>query len=346
MWRWVLPVAALAAVLIGFIASRNGPTSHVVAHPPATRTHTTPTSTPQATPICGSRAGTTPAVRHVVWIWMGSQSYQHVIGKQFVAPYLNQLTAQCGLASRYSSITHPAIANDVGALAGDPSGLVHNACSPCTTSAPSLLSQVKSWRAFIGGMPAPCRKLDAGLHGYSRLSNPPTYFDVAGCARYDLPLGTVQSGSLQRMLAENAMPAFSLIAPDDCHSSGFDKHCPGAKKRAVYIARSDSWLRGWIGALTTSPAYKSGSMVIFLTWNQSIPAKALGEGCTNPAALPKDCHVPLLVISPYTTAGTTVDTRFSHYSLLKATETLLGVRRPLGHAADKRAGDLVKAFGL
>ncbi len=156
MWRWVLPVAAVAAVLIGFLASRNGPTSHVNAHAAPTTTKAVTTPPPPA--ICGSRTGTA-TVKHVVWIWFGSQAYKHVIGKVRIAPYMNQLAGQCGLATRYSSITHPAIANDVGVLTGDPHGLVHNACSPCTTTAKSLLSQVRSWRAFVGGMPAPCRKL-------------------------------------------------------------------------------------------------------------------------------------------------------------------------------------------
>jgi hypothetical protein len=344
VWRWVLPVAALAAVLIGFMASRNGPTSHVNALHPTTTTPTT-TPGPHLSSTCGSLTGT-PTIRHVVWIWMGDQGYDHVVGKTRVAPFTNSLAQECGLATGYSTITHPAIANDVAALAGDPNGLVHNDCAPCTTAAPSLLSQVKSWRAFVGGMPSPCRKLDAGLHAYSRLNNPPTYFDVRGCQSYDLPLGTLTSGSLERMLAANSMPAFSLITPDNCHNSGFDKHCGGTKKRGVFLARADGWLRGWIGKLTASTAYKTGSMAIFVTWNQATPAKALGEPCTNPGALPKDCHVPLFVISPYTARGTQVSTRFSHYSLLKATETLLGARHLLGHAADKRSGDLAKAFGL
>lgn len=343
MWRWVLPVAALAAVLIGFMASRNGSTAHVNAHGTPTTTPPKTAPGPHLTSMCGSLTGT-QRVRHVVWIYMGSQGYDHLIGKIRVAPYMNSLTTECGLATAYSSITHPAIANDVGVLAGDPHGLVHNACAPCTTSAPSLLTQVRSWRAFVGGMPTPCHKLDTGA--YARLNNPPTYLDLPGCQRYDLPLGTPTSGTLHRMLAGNSMPAFSLIAPDSCHNTGFDKHCAGAKKRGVFVARADGWLRSWIGALTSSNAYRAGSMVIFVTWNQATPAKALGEPCTNPAALPKDCHVPLLVISPYVPRGRHVTTRFSHYSLLKATETLLGARRLLGHAADKRAGDLVKAFGL
>lgn len=325
------------------MASRNGPTTHVNAHPTPRTTPPKTTPGPHLTSMCGSLKGTA-TVRHVVWIWMGDQGYDHLIGKTRVAPFANSLAAQCGSATRYSSITHPAIANDVGALAGDPHGLVHNACAPCTTSARSLLSEV-SWRAFVGGMPTPCRRLDAGLKAYSRLNNPPTYFDARACRRYDLPLGTLTSGSLHRMLAANTMPAFALVAPDNCHNSGFDKHC-GAAKRSVFVARADVWLRGWIGALTSSVAYRSGSMVIFVTWNQATPAKALGEGCTNPAALPSDCHVPLLVISPHVPRRRQVSTRFSHYSLLRATEQLLHAHHLLGHSADKRAGDLVKAFGL
>jgi phosphatidylinositol-3-phosphatase len=341
----VLPVAALAAVLIGFMASQNGPTSHVGAHGVPTTNPPTTAPGPHLASTCGSLTGT-PAVQHVVWIWMGDQGYDHLIGKTRVASFTNSMAEQCGLATGYSSITHPAIANDVGALTGDPHGLVHNACAPCTTSAPSLLSQVKSWRAFVGGMPTPCRTLDAGLHSYSRLNNPPTYLNVRGCRSFDVPLGSLRSGNLQRMLAADTLPAFSLVAPDNCHNSGFDKHCNGRKKRGVFVARADEWLRGWIGKLTSSLAYRSGSMVIFVTWNQATPAKDLGEPCTNPAALPRDCHVPLLVISPYVAKGKHVTKRYSHYSLLKATEQLLGARHLLGHAADKRAGDLAKAFGL
>lgn len=344
MWRWVVPVAVVAAVLIGFLASRNGPTAHVSSHPTPTTTAPVTTPGPHLSSTCGSLTGTA-TVRHVIWIWFGDQSYRHVMGKTRIAPYINQLAGQCGLASAYSSITHPAIANDVGALAGDPHGLVHNTCAPCTTTAPSLLSQVPSWRAFVGGMPAPCRKLAAPKSSYSRLSNPPTYLTVRGCPRFDLPLGSTASGSLQRMLAENTLPAFSLIVPDGCHNTSFDKHCGGQIKRAAFLARGDFWLRDWMRAITSSIAYRSGSTVIFVTWNQGVPAKPLGAACTGPA-LPVTCHVPLLVISPYVKAGLDVPTRFSHYSLLKATEKLLGARSLLGHAGDARAGNLAGAFGL
>jgi hypothetical protein len=342
MWRWVLPVAVAAALLIGFLASRNGPTNHVGSHPTPTTTAPATTPGPHLDATCGSLTG--PAtVRHVIWIWMGGQSYKHIIGKVREAPYINQLAGQCGLATAYSTITHPAIANDVAALTGDTHGLVHNACSPCIAPGASLLTHVPSWRAFIGGMPTPCRKFAAT--GYSRLSNPPTYLTVRGCPRNDLPLGTTTTGRLAQLLTANTLPAFTMIVPDGCHDTGFDKHCGGVKKRGAFIARGDTWLRTWIPVLTSSLAYRSGSTVIFITWNQGTPAKPLHIACTT--GVPKNaCRVPLLVISPYVKAGINVTTRLSHYSLLRATEKLLGINTQLGNAGRPAAGNLVQAFGL
>src|SRR5207245_1565203 len=58
MWRWVLPVAVVVAVLIGFLASRNGPTAHVNSHPPPTTTQPVTTPGPHLKSICGSLTGT------------------------------------------------------------------------------------------------------------------------------------------------------------------------------------------------------------------------------------------------------------------------------------------------
>jgi hypothetical protein len=179
---------------------------------------------------------------------------------------------------------------------------------------------------------------------YSRLSNPPTYVTPPGCAKYDLPLGTPKQGPLQRALAQNALPAFTLIVPSGCQDTGFDKHCGGKLKRAAFLARADLWLQGWISALTSSPAYKSGSTVIFVTWNQGAPAKPLRIACTSSPARGA-CQVPLIVVSPHVRPGSGTAARLSHYSLLGATETLLGVPR-LGNAAGPSGQALLRAFGL
>ncbi len=77
MWRWVLPVAAVAAVLIGFLASQNGPTGHVSSHAPPTTTTPPPANhRPAAWRRSAAAAPARATVRHVIWIWFGSQGVQ------------------------------------------------------------------------------------------------------------------------------------------------------------------------------------------------------------------------------------------------------------------------------
>jgi hypothetical protein len=55
------------------------------------------------------------------------------------------------------------------------------------------------------------------------------------------------------------------------------------------------------------------------------------------------CHIPALVISPSTKAGTRSGTLFNHFSLLATAEQLLGLAK-LGQAAS--ATTMTKAFNL
>ena len=55
--------------------------------------------------------------------------------------------------------------------------------------------------------------------------------------------------------------------------------------------------------------------------------------------------MPLIVVSPFVKPGVRTPARLSHYSLLGATETLLGVPR-LGNAAGPSGQALLRAFGL
>jgi hypothetical protein len=57
-----------------------------------------------------------------------------------------------------------------------------------------------------------------------------------------------------------------------------------------------------------------------------------------------NCIVPNIVISPYT-KHVMSGTGFSHYSLLKTTEDLLGLPL-LGAAASSATSDMCKPFGL
>jgi hypothetical protein len=92
----------------------------------------------------------------------------------------------------------------------------------------------------------------------------------------------------------------------------------------------DRWLKNWVARITQSTSYRAGKTVLFITWDED-------DGSNGN-------HVALIVVSPYTTPGTRSETAFNHYSLLRTTEDLLGIRNHLGLAA--RAPSMRSAFDL
>ena len=277
---------------------------------------------------CGTLAAP-PAYTHVIWVWMENHSYDTIIGSA-QAPYLNSLATVCGLATNYHNITHKSLPNYVGAT----SGLGYQAlarftgdCSPlpgCTTTAPSLFGQGETWKAYQESMPSNCDTRNSGE--YAVHHNPVPYFTtLPGCATSDVPYT-----ELAHDLAAGTLPAFSFITPnllDDMHTGT--------------IAEGDTWMAANLPKILDSDEYTDGSTAVFITWDEGHGGTP-GEKCaTNKTD--DSCHIATIVISPSTKPGTRSATLFSHYSLLRTAEELLGLPL-LGHAAG--AASMVSAFHL
>jgi phosphatidylinositol-3-phosphatase len=263
---------------------------------------------------CGTVA-TAPAYKHVIWIWMENRSFSSISGRS-QAPYLNSLAAECGLATNYHNVSHPSLPNYLAAT----SGLAHSLfgglpwtsyldCDPgflCQTSASSIFSQGESWKAYEESMPSDCDKSDSGE--YAARHNPPLYYSsLSGCATSDVPYPQLAAD-----LAKSTLPAFSFITPnliDDMHDGT--------------TGDGDAWLSRNVPAILASKAYSSDATVIFITWDEG-PGGFPAEGCEDNTS-DQSCHVPTLVISPSTRAGTRSAAFFNHYSLLRTTEQLLGL---------------------
>lgn len=132
---------------------------------------------------------------------------------------------------------------------------------------------------------------------YAVRHNPETYYTNLGtdCANYDVPLAPVPDLSAR----------FTFVTPNlinDMHDGT--------------IADGDNFLAGFVPALQATSQYENGSTAIFITWDE-------GTSSSN--------QVPCIVISPYT-HGVKDATPYSHYSLLRTTEELLGLPL-LGNAA-------------
>jgi len=270
---------------------------------------------------------------HVMWIWMENHSFDQIVGSP-AAAFLNGLIEECGVATNFHNITHVSLPNYIGAVTG--LGLADLLkfdldCSPsatCSTDASSLFAQVPSWKGYMESMTTNCQA--TGFFGYAVRHNPPPYLTfLSGCASFDVPYTELQTD-----LDNDTLPAFAFVTPNSVN----DMH-DGPDPNA--IQNGDTWLSTELPKILNSAAYQAGRMAVFITFDEG-HGGTIGEDC---AANPGDesCHVPTIVVSPSTPAGTTSDKLFTHYSLLKTAEQMLGVRR-LGLA--RRARSMRHAFHL
>jgi hypothetical protein len=245
---------------------------------------------------------------HVVWIMLENVGYA-VVGSAS-APYFNQLASSCGLSTNYDAISHPSLPNYVALTSGSTQGITDDGePSAHPLSVPSIFSQLGSnWRALAQSMPSNCDRVTSGT--YAARHNPAVYYTniTASCRRNDVPL----------TLPMNLNASFTIIVPnicDDMHS------CPESV--------GDAWLRRMVPLILRSSLYTSRSLALFITFDEN------DGDATN--------QVPTLVIAPSVPHGARVGDKFTHYSLLRTTETLLHL--PLIGAA-RTAAPMIGSFRL
>jgi hypothetical protein len=253
------------------------------------------------------RAATSPT-SNVVWIVMENKSYEQVIGSS-KAPYVNSLASTYGLATNMSAVSHPSLPNYIAMTSGSTQGVTDDA-GPGShpLSAESIFGQTHGdWRALQESMPKNCAQNGSG--DYAVRHNPAVYYThlAATCASRDVPLGAKPDINAK----------FTFITPNLCH----DMH-------DCSVATGDAWLKAFVPTVLSTPEYRSGKAVVFLTWDEN-------DGRANN-------HIATIVISPRT-RGVRVGTAFTHYSVLRTTEELLGL--PLLGAAGTAPSMLV-AFKL
>ena len=248
-------------------------------------------------------------IQHVVWIVMENQNYSSIVSSGS-APYINRLANTYGLATHYSAISHPSLPNYIALTSGSVQGISDDSDpSSHRLHVPSIFSQLRGGasRSLEQGMPSHC---DQGSSGeYAVRHNPEAYYTNLGsdCSKYDVPFGS----------APNLSARFTFVTPnliDDMHDGT--------------IADGDRFLKTYVPALMATPQYRAGSTAIFITWDEN--ASSSGN------------QVPCIVISPYT-HRVKDRTPYTHYSLLRTTEQLLGLPF-IGNAAS--AHSMVGKFGF
>jgi phosphatidylinositol-3-phosphatase len=282
---------------------------------------------------CGWQQQPPRTYKHVIIIMHENHSFEHIMGNRH-APFLNGIARRCGMATNSWATAHLSYFDYSAAT----SGLNY----PSRTG-PTIFGQVRSrglrWGVYSQSQARNCLMRDA--YPYESGHNPATHYRLRGCDRHAKSLGTPRRGPLQRALVRRRLPAYTWIVPDKCHDM-HDK-CYGDA-----VGTADNWTQAWIRRIVRSRTYQRGRTVIFITWDEGWKKgmnQLRGWDCLQHIG-DISCHIPTIVISPYTRHGTRSSTFFSHYSLLKTTEQLLGIHRYLGHAGDRRTNSMRSAFHL
>jgi hypothetical protein len=141
---------------------------------------------------------------------------------------------------------------------------------------------------------------------YATRHNPFVYFhsvidDQARCDEHVVPLGTVAVGSggspdvfsghlFEDLRKHETTPAFMFVTPNLCND-GHDGTCAGTNVEGTHVgglAGADLWLKHWMPMIFDSPAYRSGDLLVVLTFDEGGTTDA--RAC--PAANQADCGSP------------------------------------------------------
>ncbi|MDN4643342.1 alkaline phosphatase family protein [Arthrobacter sp. PsM3] len=351
--RLTLRASAAAAVLLAAAAIASGP-----AQPPATAS--APTATQAQSYL--------PGAKHVFVINLENKGYDETWSPASAAPYLSQtLRAQGVLLNQYFGTAHNSQPNYVAQISGQgPNPQMQADCQSYTpfvgtgtaspgqavgdgcvfpvgvpTVAGQLTGAGKTWKGYMEDMGTSCRHPALGAvddtqkakvgDQYAARHNPFVYFaGITGspeCAKNDVDLAALKTD----LTSAATTPNLSMITPNLCHD-GHDSPCVDGQPGG--LASADQWLKQWVPAITSSPAFKQDGILV-ITFDesdgpQSDAAACCGEGPGPNSPLPGITgmgggRVGALVLSPFTKGGTWSTTPYNHYSLLASIEETFGL---------------------
>jgi phospholipase C len=240
-----------------------------------------------------------------------NETYDQVLGGD-QAPYLTQLAAQYAtIAAMHAG--YPPSCPSLPAYLLMTSGSTHGVCDDSGPWAhkidgPSIFSEVEDaglqWRGYAESMPKPCTAHNAAGGRYLVRHAPAPYYTAVAkrCASWDLPLGTPTAGALHDDVAAGRLPAYAFVTPDACDDMHGAADCPGD-----LVATGDQWLARWLPEILAGPDYRSGRLLIVITWD---------EGSTS------SNHIPTVVVGP-TAQHVSVTAPITHCGLLALEERLL-----------------------
>ena len=184
-----------------------------------------------------------------------------------------------------------------------------------TSSTAHLVTQLQtagiSWMSYQEDITAgTCPVASAGFYAckhdpfvfFQDVSGSPPSAANAGCASHHKPLTALTTD-----LQNKTVAAYNFITPDLCHDMHGASGCPQANTNAGNIKAGDDWLRANLPPIIDYAMAHNG--YVFVTWDEG--------DATN--------LIPFIAIGKNAIAGRAGTVAYTHSSLLKSEEEILGV---------------------
>jgi phosphatidylinositol-3-phosphatase len=328
------PVLIAGIAFAGTAAAASTPLGPVT-QPSVTTTGSTP---------CGTLTSPPTHYQHVIVLMEENLTYSSFQSMRSAnpspIPYTDSLASSCGSETFMHAATHPSQPNYMAASSGDPTGVGVYSYDDNIFHQAQVAGN--TWRDYAGGMTTNCGPKNTTYKPghtpafwYKDLRSPKNT-----CKLYDVPEAQLFSD-----IANNSLPTYAWISPDECSNFYWVTACGGTK--AGRFARGDAYLQNVMEKIIATPSYQSGNTVIFVTWDEGNETAQHGIDCTDPAVYigGNACQIPTIVVSPYITPGATDNTDQNLYSLLGTTEDILGYPR-LGRAATTATQSMRPGLGF
>lgn len=204
------------------------------------------------------------------------------------------------------------------------------------------------WRGYMEDMGTPCQHPRLGARDpwqkatarsqYATRHNPFVYFrSITAHPAYCKAHVKALSALTADLKHASTTRAFTYLTPDLCHDA-HDAHCADGGPGGLRAA--NAWAKRWVPKILASPAFsQDGVLVITSDESEGVTVDSracCGEGVGPNAGQPGidgpgGGRLGALVISRFSTPGTTSTRSYNHYSLLGTVEDLFGLPR-LGYA--------------
>lgn len=297
------------------------------------------------TQLCKNPIAPPAKYDHVIWILEENHNYSQVIGNAN-APYMTHLATACGSSNRFYDMEPYQEMNPNATKIVAHSRTYYNALprgSSCKygngnhgtacwyslseaakTSLPyrTIYDQVEdaggTWRTYEESAGTNCNKSDN--YPYESGHNPVINFSHqdAKCPTQDVaipglscPAGAATcsgtpTGRLANDIKNGQLPTFAVVVPNKYH----DMH-DGT------VDSGDNWFKAYMQLLSESNGYKRGRTAVFVMWDESFTFDNL---------------LPFVLVAPSANRGI-VNTPMTSFSVLRATEQMLGINEYLGCAS-------------